>query len=121
VGLVLRVVGGCCCGPPRLKARTTTERTKYRIRPPADTKIHQVSRWGWESLAVSLTVTHQNVKIDAACSPVQFACVWLRPEAVARIEFLVWTEADRLRHSKFAGLREDKSARLVVKEQVGEA
>jgi ATP-dependent DNA ligase len=26
--------------------------------------------------------------------------VWLRPEAVAQIEFLEWTEADRLRHSK---------------------
>jgi len=48
-------------------------------------------------------------------------CVWLRPEAVAQIEFLKWTEAGRLRHSKFAGLREDKSARLVVKEHVGEA
>ena len=42
--------------------------------------------------------------------------VWLRPEVVARIEFLEWTEADRLRHSKFAGLREDKRARDVVKE-----
>ncbi|PYT68403.1 MAG: hypothetical protein DMG39_21315 [Acidobacteria bacterium] len=31
--------------------------------------------------------------------------MWLRPEAVAQIEFLDWTEADRLRHSKFVGLR----------------
>src|SRR5437870_3731582 len=38
-------------------------------------------------------------------------CVWLRPEAVAQIEFLEWTAADRLRHSKFVGLREDKDAR----------
>jgi ATP-dependent DNA ligase len=37
--------------------------------------------------------------------------VWLRPEAVAQIEFLEWTEADRLRHSKFVGLREDKDPR----------
>jgi ATP-dependent DNA ligase len=44
-------------------------------------------------------------------------CVWLRPEAVARIEFLEWTEVDRLRHAKFAGLREDKDARIVVKEE----
>jgi bifunctional non-homologous end joining protein LigD len=44
-------------------------------------------------------------------------CVWLRPVAVARIEFLEWTAADRLRHSKFVGLREDKDARGVVKEQ----
>jgi DNA ligase D-like protein (predicted ligase) len=42
--------------------------------------------------------------------------VWLRPEVVAQIEFLEWTEADRLRHSKFAGLREDKRAEDVVKE-----
>jgi ATP-dependent DNA ligase len=27
--------------------------------------------------------------------------VWLRPEAVAQIEFLDGTEGDRLRHSKF--------------------
>jgi DNA ligase D-like protein (predicted ligase) len=46
--------------------------------------------------------------------------VWLRPEAVAQIEFLEWTEADRLRHSKFVGLREDKNPRSVVKEQAGE-
>jgi len=48
-------------------------------------------------------------------------CVWLRPEAVAQVEFLEWTAGDRLRHAKFAGLREDKSARLMVKEHVGEA
>ena len=47
-------------------------------------------------------------------------CVWLRPEAVAQIEFLEWTAADRLRHSKFVGLREDKEARSVVKEQSSE-
>ena len=32
------------------------------------------------------------------------------------IEFLEWTEADRLRHSTFVRLREDKPARKVVKE-----
>jgi DNA ligase D-like protein (predicted ligase) len=46
--------------------------------------------------------------------------VWLRPEAVAQIEFLEWTEGDRLRHSTFVGLREDKNPRSVVKEQAGE-
>jgi DNA ligase D-like protein (predicted ligase) len=46
--------------------------------------------------------------------------VWLKPEAVAQIEFLEWTEGDRLRHSKFVGLREDKNPRSVVKEQAGE-
>lgn len=47
--------------------------------------------------------------------------VWLRPEAVAHIEFLEWTGADRLRHSKFVGLREDKNPRTVVKERTNEA
>ena len=46
--------------------------------------------------------------------------VWLKPEAVAQIEFLEWTEGDRLRHSKFVGLREDKNPRSVVKEDAGE-
>ena len=45
--------------------------------------------------------------------------VWLKPEVVAQIEFLEWTDADRLRHSKFVGLREDKNPRDVVKEQLG--
>ena len=45
--------------------------------------------------------------------------VWLKPEAVAQIEFLEWTEADRLRHSEFVGLREDKNPRRVVKERAG--
>jgi bifunctional non-homologous end joining protein LigD len=43
-------------------------------------------------------------------------CVWVRPKLVAVIEFLEWTEADRLRHSKFVALREDKNPREVVKE-----
>jgi DNA ligase D-like protein (predicted ligase) len=48
-------------------------------------------------------------------------CVWVRPEVVARIEFLEWTEGDHLRHAKFAGIREDKEARNVIKEPTGEA
>jgi len=43
-------------------------------------------------------------------------CVWLRPELVAQIEFLEWTESDHLRHSKFVGLRPDKDPRSVFKE-----
>ena len=42
--------------------------------------------------------------------------VWLKPEVVVEIEFLEWTEADRLRHSTFVRVREDKPAREVIKE-----
>jgi len=45
-------------------------------------------------------------------------CVWVRPALVAQIEFLEWTDADHLRHSKFVGLREDKDPRQVVKENL---
>jgi ATP-dependent DNA ligase len=43
-------------------------------------------------------------------------CRWLKPTAVAEIEFAEWTPGNRLRHASFIGLRHDKSARKVVKE-----
>jgi ATP-dependent DNA ligase len=47
-------------------------------------------------------------------------CPWVRPEAVARIEYLEWTDGDHLRHAKFVGLRFDKDARHVLKQPRGE-
>jgi hypothetical protein len=44
-------------------------------------------------------------------------CVWVRPKLVAAIAFLEWTEGDRLRHSKFVALRDDKNAREGLKKQ----
>jgi bifunctional non-homologous end joining protein LigD len=69
----------------------------------------------------NLPDTHKSRWGDELTAEKMKECVWLRPEAVAQIEFLEWTAGDRLRHSKFGGLREDKSARLVVKEHLGEA
>jgi ATP-dependent DNA ligase len=43
-------------------------------------------------------------------------CVWVKPRVVAEIEFLEWTGADHLRHTKFVGLRDDKDPRRVVRE-----
>jgi DNA ligase D-like protein (predicted ligase) len=43
-------------------------------------------------------------------------CVWLQPSAVARVDFLEWTGADHLRHTKFIAMRDDKDPRKVVKE-----
>ena len=43
-------------------------------------------------------------------------CVWVKPEAVARIDFLEWTDANHLRHTKFVALRDDKEPRKVVRE-----
>jgi bifunctional non-homologous end joining protein LigD len=44
------------------------------------------------------------------------ACRWLEPLLVARIEFLEWTPDSLLRHPCFVGIRADKDARGVVRE-----
>jgi ATP-dependent DNA ligase len=44
------------------------------------------------------------------------ACVWLKPKAVARFDFLEWTGGDRLRHTKFIGMRDHKDPKKVVRE-----
>jgi ATP-dependent DNA ligase len=43
-------------------------------------------------------------------------CIWLKPELVAQIEFAEWTPDGHLRHSKFVGLRDDKDALTIVRE-----
>jgi DNA ligase D-like protein (predicted ligase) len=70
---------------------------------------------------VNLPDTHKSRWGDELTAEKMKACVWLRPEAVAQIEFLEWTDGDRLRHSRFAGLREDKYPKTVVKEHGDEA
>ncbi len=66
----------------------------------------------------NLPDTHKSRWGDELTAEKMKECVWLRPETVAQIDFLEWTEAERLRHSKFVGLREDKNPRSVVKEHV---
>lgn len=41
---------------------------------------------------------------------------WARPELVAQVGFTEWTRDGRLRHPRYLGLREDKPAREVVRE-----
>jgi bifunctional non-homologous end joining protein LigD len=42
---------------------------------------------------------------------------WVEPELVAQIAFMEWTSDGRLRHPSFLGLRIDKPAREVVREE----
>jgi bifunctional non-homologous end joining protein LigD len=42
---------------------------------------------------------------------------WAEPELVAQIAFTEWTRDGRLRHPRFLGLRHDKPAREVVREE----
>ena len=43
-------------------------------------------------------------------------CIWVKPRLVAAIDYVEWTPANHLRHSKFIALREDKNARHVIRE-----
>jgi bifunctional non-homologous end joining protein LigD len=45
------------------------------------------------------------------------AATWVEPELVAQIAFMEWTSDGRLRHPSFLGLRVDKLAREVVREE----
>jgi DNA ligase D-like protein (predicted ligase) len=45
------------------------------------------------------------------------AATWVEPELVAQIAFMEWTPDGRLRHPSFLGLRFDKPAREVVREE----
>jgi bifunctional non-homologous end joining protein LigD len=45
-------------------------------------------------------------------------CIWGKPSMVCEVKFTEWTRDDRLRQPVFLGLREDKSATEVVREQV---
>lgn len=42
---------------------------------------------------------------------------WARPEVVVQVAFTEWTVYDKLRHPRLLGIRTDKSARDVVREQ----
>jgi DNA ligase D-like protein (predicted ligase) len=45
------------------------------------------------------------------------AATWVEPELVAQVAFMEWTPDGRLRHPSFLGLRFDKAAREVVREE----
>jgi len=44
------------------------------------------------------------------------SCIWVKPAVVVRIDFAEWIGADKLRHTKFFAIRDDKDPRKVVKE-----
>jgi bifunctional non-homologous end joining protein LigD len=45
-------------------------------------------------------------------------CHWVKPSLVCQLKFTEWTDEGRLRHPAFMGLREDKSAKEVIREPV---
>ena len=43
--------------------------------------------------------------------------IWVEPKLVAEVEFVEWTHDGRLRAPSYKGLREDKDAKEVAKEE----
>ncbi|MGH8048035.1 MAG: non-homologous end-joining DNA ligase, partial [Chthoniobacterales bacterium] len=46
-------------------------------------------------------------------------CHWIKPELVGQVKFAEWTRDNHLRQPVFLGLREDKAAREVIREEAG--
>lgn len=57
---------------------------------------------------------------EALTAEVMKKCRWLKPDLVARIGYTDWTPDNHLRHSRFLGLRDDKSAREVTRGSAAE-
>lgn len=50
--------------------------------------------------------------------PASKDATWVKPILVAEVEFTEWTEEDYLRHPSFKGLRTDKPAKSITKENI---
>jgi DNA ligase D-like protein (predicted ligase) len=83
----------------RLKVFEAIKQLKTQKCPFVNLPEKEAGRWGQG-------LTAEKMKL----------CVWVRPEAVAQIDFLEWTGANHLRHTKFVGLRDDKDPHKVVRE-----
>ncbi len=76
---------------------------------------------GMDRQALQLLAGHANALATNAAPvsdpPRERNVTWLRPELVVQVRFTEWTRDGHLRHPVFLGLRDDKSARSVVRER----
>ena len=68
------------------------------------------------ALTKQLTRLEQSDSPFAGKPPVRKAVHWVRPQMVVQVGFAEWTRDGRLRHPRFLGVRNDKSAKEVVRE-----
>lgn len=54
---------------------------------------------------------------DSLASSLSRGVTWVEPELVAEVGFTEWTDEGLLRHPSFQGLREDKPAKQIVREE----
>jgi bifunctional non-homologous end joining protein LigD len=70
-----------------------------------------------EELTRRLKGLEQSTRPFATAPPGSSRAHWVRPELVAQVAFGEWTGDGKMRHPSFRGLREDKPAAEIVKEE----
>jgi bifunctional non-homologous end joining protein LigD len=102
-GRVLRFAGKVRAGfTPRLRREVAAGLKPYHAArcPFVDLPHSKTSRWGGGVTADQMAEMQ-----------------WLRPALVAQVRFVEWTAEGHLRHAAFLGLRTDKKAVAVRREQ----
>jgi len=98
------------------KFNTTEDQQSNMIKDPDDWKTGDEDMTGAQRSYLQTLARASARRGEAVTAEVMKKIQWLRPKLVAQIEFTDWTEGNHLRHSEFVALRNDKSAREVVKE-----
>jgi bifunctional non-homologous end joining protein LigD len=70
------------------------------------------------ALKAQLASIHDNHN-PFADAPSEAKGQWVKPELLAEVAFGEWTSAGRIRHAVFKGLRADKPAKNIVREEAG--
>ena len=78
-------------------------------------KTHKMLREKLEAIEQK-TMPFRSTPVDA-----KRGAIWVRPELVAQVRFTTWTADNLVRQAAFLGLREDKAAKEVQREDVATA
>ena len=93
--------------------RSSVYRLLSSIQDPGD-----VERFVSDRLGKLLTPLKREDSPFSAGERSPRGAIFVEPELVAEVEFTEWTSAGILRHPSYKGLREDKAAREVVREDL---
>jgi bifunctional non-homologous end joining protein LigD len=95
------------------KSKKSTQKLIYAGRTGTGftQKTHRILRDQLEALRQS------SVPFDAPPAEARRGALWVKPELVAQINFATWTADNLLRQASFKGLREDKPAKEVHREE----
>jgi bifunctional non-homologous end joining protein LigD len=79
-------------------------------------KAHRMLRQKLEALKLPPSQASKTGAFAAVPAEARRGAIWVRPELVAQVRFATWTADTLVRQAAFLGLREDKSANEVVRE-----